>query len=175
MPRRDDDWDDENERPRRRSRNAEAAALSWVAVGAIGLALLAVVAVGVALLALMAQRGDRTDRDEPPAPKPAARVKQVDNWPRFLGLWRDPGGSNELREFVVRPDRTATLTFVYPDDRKVVHETRVEVIAQGPDTIRVQFHVSNGMYSYPFRFEGDNRLKYDDPRRGAQVYERLKQ
>jgi hypothetical protein len=146
MPRRDDDRDDGNERQRRRSRNAEAAALPWVAIAAIGLALLAVVAVGVALLALMAQRGGRTDRDELTAPKPAARVKQVDNWPRFLGLWRDPRASNELREFVVRPDRTATLTFAHPDDRKVVHETRVEVIAQGPDMIRVQFHVPRGTF-----------------------------
>lgn len=174
MPRRDDDWFDDNERPRR-SRNADAAALPWVAIGAIGLALLAVVAVGVALLALMAQRGDRTERDEPPVPKPAARVKQADNWPRFLGPWRNTKGISELRELVVRPDRTATLTFVYPDERKVVHETRVEVIAQGPEMIRVQFHIPNGMYSYLFRFEGDNRLKHDDPRRGTQFYERVKQ
>jgi hypothetical protein len=75
---------------------------------------------------------------------------------------------------VVRPDRTAALSFVYPDGRQIVHETRVEIIGQGPDMIRVQFHVQDGMYSYLFRFEGDNRLQYDDPRNGTQIYERVK-
>ena len=96
----------------------------------------------------------------------------MDNWPRFIGTWKnaDPRQLHELHEFVVRSDKTATLTFIYPDGRKQVHETRVVIIGQDPDTIRVQFHVPNGLHSYRFRFQDDNRLEYDDSRDGGRVY-----
>ena len=178
MPRRDtdDDFEDDEYLPRRHRDAGESGAGLWTGLGVAG------VVVVVGMLVLFVSRGREAHRAQAEAafaraeaermravPGPNAFSTTTENaWSRMIGVWeRRPRGGDDTSypyRFEFRDDLTATTARLGPGGPPVRQESRVEILSDQGDTVRLQLHM--GSYDYTFTLRPDGRLELGDEAAG---------
>jgi hypothetical protein len=88
----------------------------------------------------------------------------------MIGTWnrvpRGAGDTDYPYRFEFRDDLTAATTRLGSGGHPVRYESRVEILSDQGDTVRLRLRVNAGMYSYTFTLRPDGGLVLDDGRGG---------